>query len=49
MDGDVLAESIVIANAQAGRLVFIFQVLRRVTDDAAGVKDIARTNCGQPG
>jgi len=45
---DVFAENIVLADAQPRRFSFVFQVLRRVADDAAGVKNIARANAGLP-
>ena len=49
MHRDVFAEDIVVADAQARRLVLVFQILRRVADDAAGVKLVARANRRQPG
>ena len=44
MHRDVFAENIVIANVHAGWLILVFQVLRRVTDDTAGVKFVSVTN-----
>ena|ERR1035437_8499754 len=44
MHGDVFAEDVVIADAQPGWLVSIFQILRRVANDAARVKTIMRTD-----
>src|SRR5450631_3622540 len=38
----MLTECVVIANAQSRRLAFVFQVLRCVTDDTAGVQVIVR-------
>ncbi len=49
MHRDMFAEDVVVANAQARRLVFVFQILRRVADDATGVKPVARANRRQPG
>ena len=48
MNRDVFAENIVVADAQPRRLVLVFQILRRVADDAAGVKSVARADFRQP-
>jgi hypothetical protein len=49
MNGDVFAEHVVIADAQARRLTLVFQILRRVADDTAGVKhDCARRSSSVP-
>ena len=42
--GDVLAEDVVVADDEAGWLVLIFQVLRHVADDAAGVEAVPRAD-----
>ena len=44
VNGDVLAENVVVADAQARRLVPVFQILRRVADDTARVKRIVRAD-----
>ena len=44
MDGDMLAKNVVVADAQPCRYAIVFQILRRVADDAAGVKLVARAN-----
>ena len=44
MHRDVFAENIVVADAQPRRLVLVFQILRRVADDAAGVKLVVRAD-----
>ncbi len=38
MHRDVFTKNIMVANAQTRRLVLVFQVLRRVADDATRVK-----------
>ena len=38
MHRDMFAEDIVVADAQARRLALVFQILRRIADDAAGVE-----------
>src|SRR5947209_1428441 len=48
MHGDVFAEDVVVADTQTGRLVAVFQILRRVADDAAGVEAISRADGRQP-
>ena len=45
----VFAKHVVVADAQAGRLVPVFQILRRAADHAAGVKLVARADGGLPG
>ena len=49
MHRDMFAEDIVVADAQARRLVLVLQILRRVADDAAGVKLVARAYRRHPG
>jgi len=49
MDGDVFPKEVVIADAQFRRFTVELAVLRRVTDDAAGVKLIACANRRVPG
>ena len=49
MDGDVLTKDIVIAEAQAGAFSFVFQVLRRIANHAAGVKTVVGSNHGVAG
>ncbi len=44
MNRGMFAEDIVVANAQAGRLVLILQILRGVADHAAGVEAVVRAN-----
>ena len=44
MHRDVFAENIVVADAQPRRFALVFQILRRVADDAAGVKLIVRAD-----
>jgi hypothetical protein len=44
MDGGVLAENIVVADAETRGFVFVFQILRRVADDAAGVELVVRAD-----
>ena len=48
MRGDVLAENVVISYAQSCGLVFVPEILGRVTDDAACVKIIVRADRRQP-
>ena len=49
MDGGTFAEKIVVADAQSGRLVLVFDILRRLADDAAGVKTVVRPRwCVRP-
>ena len=48
MHREVFAEHVVVADAQARRLVLVFQILRRVADDAAGMKTVAHANRCQP-
>ena len=43
---DVFAENIFVADAQPGRFVLVFQILRRVADDAAGVEPVAGADFG---
>ena len=49
MHGDVLAKNVVVANAHPRRRTVIFQILRRVADDAACVKPVVRANGRQSG
>src|SRR5580704_14628891 len=44
MHGDMFTEHILIADAQTGRIALVFQVLRRITDDTAGMELIAGAN-----
>src|SRR2546427_486200 len=47
VDGDVFAEDVPLADAQAGRLALVFQVLGSIADHAAGVELIVRPNAGR--
>ena len=49
MNRDVLAKNIVVADAQMRRFAMIFQILRGVADDAAGVEFILRADFGDAG
>ena len=44
MSGEVLAENVVVADTQPRRRASVFQILRRVTDDTAGVKLVVGAN-----
>ena len=44
MHRDVFTENVIVANSQSRRLVLVFQILRSVADDAAGVEFIMRTD-----
>ena len=46
MHRDMFAEDIVGADAQTRRFVLVFQILRRIADDAPGVEFIVRTDFG---
>ena len=48
MHRDMFAEYIVVADAQPRRLALVFQILRLVADDAAGMKRIVRAGRRQP-
>ena len=49
MHRDVFAENVVVTNAQPGRFFFVFQVLRRAADHAAGVKRVVGADGRVPG
>ena len=42
--GNALAEKVVVADFQPGRLILIFDILRRLANDAPGIKAIAFSN-----
>ena len=48
MNCDVFAENIAVADVQSRRFILVFQVLRRVADDAARVEPVAGANRRQP-
>jgi len=49
MHRDVFAENIMVADAHTRRFAVVFQILRRVADDAAGVKNVVRADLGDAG
>ena len=49
IDGGVFAKDVVIADDQARRFVFVFQILRRIANDTASMKFIARTDLRHAG
>ena len=48
MDGDVFAEDIVIPDADARGCAVVFQILRRIADDAARVETVAGPHDSKP-
>ena len=49
MHGDMFAKDVVFTNPQASGGAFVFEILGRLTDDAAGEKLVMSANSGQPG
>jgi hypothetical protein len=49
MHGDVFAEDVVVADADAGGGAVVFQILRGIADDAARMKAVARAHGQQAG
>ena len=48
VDGDELAEDVVVADGQLGVLAFVFEVLRRAADRGVAVELIALADRGRP-
>jgi hypothetical protein len=47
--GDVFSEGVSVADAEAGGFAFIFEVLRSIADDGAGMKDVVGAGMSEAG